>query len=211
MYWEQTAVVRTEHGITEEFQVKKGVRQGCVLSPSLFNLYTEKIFREIEDIEGVNVGGHNINNADDKSLLALEEQKLQNLLNTVNDKGKLYGIEINVKRIKSMVASKKQETPKVSINLDRTAIEQVEKMVYLGNITTEDGKSEVEIKRRIEIAKNAFNNMKSVLSSRNISLNTRMRLTKCYVWSTLLYGAETWTITKTLTKRIDAFEMWTYR
>ena len=42
MYWEQTAVVRTEHGITEEFQVKKGVRQGCVLSPSLFNLYTEK-------------------------------------------------------------------------------------------------------------------------------------------------------------------------
>ena len=56
-----------------------------------------------------------------------------------------------------------------------------------------------------------FNNMKSVLSSRNSSLNTRMRLTKCYVWSTLLYGAETWTITKTLTKRIDAFEMWTYR
>ena len=57
MYWEQTVVVRTEHGITEEFQVKKGVRQGCVLSPSLFNLYTEKIFREIEDMEGVNVGG----------------------------------------------------------------------------------------------------------------------------------------------------------
>ena len=53
--------------------------------------------------------------------------------------------------------------------------------------------------------------MKNVLSSRNISLNTRMRLTKCYVWSTLLYGAETWTITKTLTKRIDAFEIWTYR
>ena len=207
-------MVRTEHGITEEFQVKKGVRQGCVLSPSLFNLYTEKIFREIEDMEGANVGGHNINNlryADDTSLLALEEQKLQNLLTTVNVKSKLYGMEINVKKTKSMVASKKQETPKVSINLDGTAIEQVEKMVYLGSITTEDGKSEVETKRRIEIARNAFNNMKSVLASRNISLNTRMRLTKCYVWSTLLYGAETWIITKALTKRIDAFEMWTYR
>ena len=130
MYWEQTAVVRTEHGITEEFQIKKGVRQGCVLSPSLFNLYTEKIFREIEDMEGVNVRGHNINNlryADDTSLLALEEQKLQNLLTTVNDKGKLYGMEINVKKTKSMVASKKQETPKVSINLDGTAIEKVKK------------------------------------------------------------------------------------
>ena len=71
-----------------------------------------------------------------------------------------------------MVPSKKQETPQVSINLDGTAIEQVKKMVYLGSITTEDSKSEVEIKRRIEIARNAFNNMKSVLSSRNISLNT---------------------------------------
>ena len=88
------------------------------------------------------LGEHNINNlryADDTSLLALEEQKLQNPLNTVNDKGKLYGMEINVKKTKSMVASKKQETPKVSINLDGTAIEQVEKMVYLGSITTEDG------------------------------------------------------------------------
>ena len=64
-------------------------------------------------------------------------------------------------------------------------------MVYVGSITTEGGKSEVEIKRRIKIARNAFNNMKSVLSSRNISINPRMRLAKCYVWSTLLYGAET--------------------
>ena len=213
MYWEQTVVVRTEHGITGEFQIKKGVRQGCVMSPSLFHLYTEKIFREIEDMKGVNVGGHNINSlryADDTSLPTLEEQKLQNLLTTLNDKGKSYGIEINVKKTKSMVASKKQETPKVNISLDGTAVEQVKKMVYLRSITSVDGKSEVEIKRRIETARNAFNNMKSLLSSRNFSINTRIRLTKCYVWSTLLYGAETWTITKTLTKRIDTFVMWTY-
>ena len=110
-----------------------------------------------------------------------------------------------------MVSNKKQEMPKVNISFDGTTIEQVQKMVYLGSITTEDGESEVENKRRIEITRYAFSNMRAVLSSRNISINTRMRLTKCYVWSTLLYGAETWTITKTLTKRIDAFEMWTYR
>ena len=108
-----------------------------------------------------------------------------------------------MKKTMSMVASKEQETPKVSTSLYGTAIEQVQKMVYRGSITTEDGKSEVEIKRRIEIARNAFNRMKTGLSSRNISINTRMRLTKCYVRSTLIYGAETWTITKTLTKGID--------
>ena len=79
-------------------------------------------------------------------------------------------MEINVKKTESMVGSKKQETPDVSISLDGTTIEQVQRMVYLEIITREDGKTEVEIKRRIEISRNAFNNMKSVLSSRNISI-----------------------------------------
>ena len=112
------------------FQIKKGVRQGCVLSRILLYLYTEKIFREIEDMEDMNVGGHNINNlwyADDTSLLAPEEQNLHNLLTTVNDKGKPYGMEVNVKKAKPMLAIKKQETPKVSISLDGTEIEQVQK------------------------------------------------------------------------------------
>ena len=86
-------------------------------------------------------------------------------------------MEINLKKTRSMLGSKKQETTKLSISLAETAIEQLQKMVYLGGITTEGGKGEVEIKRRIEIARNAFNNMKSVLSSRNISINTRIRLT----------------------------------
>ena len=80
-------------------------------------------------MEGMNLGGNNINNlryADDTSLLALGEQKLQNLLTTVNDRGKPYGMEFNMKKTRSVVASKKQETPKVSISLDGIAIEQVQ-------------------------------------------------------------------------------------
>ena len=61
LYWEQSACVRTESGMTSEFEIKKGVRQGCVLSPNIFNLYTEKIFREVEDLKGINIGGVNIN------------------------------------------------------------------------------------------------------------------------------------------------------
>ena len=82
LYWEQSVVVRTENGMTSEFKIRKGVRQGCVLSPNLFNLYTEKIFREVEDMKGVNIGGVNINNlkyADDTVLLAGSPVDLQAL------------------------------------------------------------------------------------------------------------------------------------
>ena len=55
LYWEQSACVRTESGMTSDFKIKKGVRQDCVLSPNLFNLYTEKIFREVGDMKGINI------------------------------------------------------------------------------------------------------------------------------------------------------------
>ena len=78
-------------------------------------------------------------------------------------------------------------------------------------LITDNGKFDSEIKRRIEIARGAFNNISKVITSTKISTSTRLRLIKCYVWSTLSYGAETWTISKTLAGRINAFEMWTYR
>ena len=89
--WEQTGMVKIEGGITSEFKIKKGVRQGCVLSSSLFNLYTEQIFREVGVMKGVTVGGANISNlryANDTALLACNEKDRQDLVTAVNDKGK---------------------------------------------------------------------------------------------------------------------------
>ena len=89
LYWEQSASESTESGMTSEYKIKKGVRQGCVLLPSLFNLYTEKIFKEVEDMKGVHIGGVNINNrrhADDTVLLAEGPMFLQALLTAVNKK-----------------------------------------------------------------------------------------------------------------------------
>ena len=76
---------------------------------------------------------------------------------------------------------------------------------------TEDGRSEKEIKRRIIIARTTFTNMRTLLSYRSINLKTRLRAVKCHVWPTLFYGAETWTITKSLFSRRDTFDMWIYR
>ena len=61
------------------------------------------------------------------------------------------------------------------------------------------------------IARTPFINMRTLLSRRGINLKTRLRAIQCYIWPTLFYGAETWTITKSLLSKLDAFEMWVYR
>ena len=85
--------------------------------------------------------------------------------------------------------------PNISIRVEGKPVQQVDRVVYLGSMTTEDGKCDKEIKRRIGIARTAFESMANILS-RNTSIELRLRTAKCYIWSTLIYGAETWTLTK---------------
>ena len=83
--------------------------------------------------------------------------------------------------------------------------------MYLSYMAREDGKCDREIKRRIGIARTAFESMAKYLTSRNISIKSRSRIAKCYIGSTLVYGAETWTLTKVTSNILEAFEMWLYR
>ena len=101
--------------------------------------------------------------------------------------------------------------PNISISVEGKPIHQVDRMVYMGYMATEDGKCDKEIKRRIGIARTAFESMAKILTSRNISIELRSRIAKCYIWSTLLCEAETWTLTKVTSDKLEAFEMWLYR
>ena len=79
LYWEQSAAVRVNGETSKFINIQRGVRQGCVFYPDLFNLYSENILREIENIKGVITGGYNLNNiryADDTALIADSEEKL---------------------------------------------------------------------------------------------------------------------------------------
>ena len=105
IYREQKAAVRVEEETSNFQNIKRGVRQGCVLSPDLFSLHSEMIMRQIEEIEGLKIGGHNINNiryADDTVLTADSEEKLQELLNKVVEESENKGIELNSKKTESM-------------------------------------------------------------------------------------------------------------
>ena len=153
---------------------------------------------------------NNIRYADDTALLADEEKKLQDLLDVVVTESKRKGLEINKKKYFVMVMSKKTTAPVCYVTVKRERLEQLS-CFNLGSMVTSDGKSDTEIKRRIGIAKTVCKKMKRLLTSRNVDLGTRIRLLKCYVWSTLLYGCETWTVSKTMETRLQAAEMWFYR
>ena len=75
-----------------------------------------------------------------------------------------------------MVVTKNPKVPRINITIEEKPVKQVERMIYLGNMATEDWKSESEIKHRIEIARGAFENMSKVLTNRSININTRKRL-----------------------------------
>jgi len=214
LYWQQRTQIRLGSDLSDPVRIKRGVRQGCVLSPSLFNLYTEFIFRTIEGSPGLKVGGYTINNlryADDTVLLAESEQDLQELVTKINNESVKLGLKMNVKKTKTMIITKGTDRPRMKIVIDGKVVEQVDNFAYLGQLVTEDGRTESEVRRRIGIAKNSFDKLRKVLTSNKIKLETRMRLTQCYIWSVFMYGCETWTLTSSLEKRIDGFEMWIYR
>ena len=214
LYWKQEASVRLVNGDSKVQSIKRGVRQGCVMSPDLYNFYAEMIMRELRDLEGIKVGGENVNNiryADDTALVADSCEKLQNLINSLDRLSKEKGLNINMKKTKVMVVTKDFQPPKIDIKINNHSIDQVEHFNYLGSIVTSEGRCNEDIKRKIVLAKKAFNKIRNLVTNSKISMEIRKRFIKCYVWSVLLYGCETWTMSTTDEKKIEAVEMWCHR
>ena len=159
LYWDQTVAVRVEGELSEYTNIKRGVRQGCVMSPDLFNLYSEVILRNLDESEGLKANGENLNNlryADDTSQLAGSEEDLKTLLNIVVEESEKLGLSLNVKKTECMVVSKKKNNPECKLFSKGEQIRQVQKFKYIGYTLTSDGKCRTEIKKRIVIAKASF-------------------------------------------------------
>ena len=207
LYAGQEATARTRHGTTDWFQTGKGVCQGCILSPCLYNLYAEYITgnaRLDEAQAGIKIAGRNINNltyADDTTLTAESKEELKSLLK-VKEESEKAALKLNIQKTKIMASG-----PITSWQIDGETMEIVKDLIFLGSKITADGDCSHEIKRHSLLGRNTMTNLDSILKSRDITLLKKV----CLVFPVVMYGCESWTIKKTERQRIDAFELWCWR
>ena len=135
----QEATVRNEHGTTDWFQIGKGVRQGCILSPCLFNLYAEYIMRNAgldEAQAGIMIAGRNINNlryTDDTTLVTESKEELKSLQMKVKEESEKDGLKLNIQKTKIMASR-----PITSWQIDGEIVETVADCIFWGSKITAD-------------------------------------------------------------------------
>ena len=191
LYAGQEATVTTGHGTTDWFQIGKEVRQGCILSPWLFNLYAEYFMRNagLEEAQaGIKIAGRNINNlryADDTTLMAESEEELKSLLMKVKEESEKVGLKLNIQKMKFMASG-----PITSWQIDGETMETVTDFIFLGSKITVDGDCNHEIKRRLLLGKKAMTNLDSILKSRDITLSANVHRVKALVFPVVMYGCE---------------------
>ncbi|KAB0376894.1 hypothetical protein FD755_011338 [Muntiacus reevesi] len=165
------------------FQIGKGVCQGCILSPCLFNFYAEYIMRNSgleEAQDGIKIVGRNINNlryADDTTLMAESEEELKSLLMKVKEESEKIGLKFNIQKTKIMASG-----PITSWEIDGTTVETVSDFIFLGSKITADGDCSNEIKRRLLLGRKVMTNLDSILKSRDVTLPTKVHLVKAMVF-----------------------------
>ena len=183
-YAGQEATVRTGHGTTDWFQIGKGVRQGCILSPCLFNFYAEYIMRNAgldEAQAGIKTARRNINNlryADDTTLMAESKEELKSLMMKVKEESKKVGLKLNIQKTKILASG-----PITSWQIGR---ETVRDFIFLCSKITADSDCSHEIKRCLLLGRKVMTNLDSILKNRDIILPTKVHVVKAMVFQVVL-------------------------
>ena len=214
LYDGQLACVRTDKGNSDWFSLGQGVRQGCILSPTLFNLYAEYIMRRVTDNQegGLSIGGWHLSNlryADDTTLIATTLQELCDLLVRVKHESEEMGLHLNVAKTKIMVIG--EDVSADPIMVENEEVEVVSKFNFLGAYINSQGGCQDEIRRRLAIARTAMANLNQIWSDRNVTKATKIKLVQTLVFPIAIYASESWTINKADQNRINAFELWCWR
>ena len=217
LYTDQSATVRTTHRLTVDLRIEKGARQGCIVSPHLFNIYSEVIMRTaLEGFEGtVKIGGRSITNlryADDIVLVGGSIEELQNIVNRVHEASSQAGLYLNTSKTKVMkIIRVPLQNEQSNISVNGQDIENVKDFVYLGAMITENYDDSKGIKRRITIAKNAMISLVKIFGKTDQFQLLQRKDLPSLVFGIATYGSECWILKTTDKKKINSFELWCYR
>ena len=182
----QEATVKTGHGITDCFQIGKGLCQDYILSPCLFNLHAEYIMQNAgldEAQASIKTAGRNINNlrnVDDTTIMAESEEELKSFLMKVKQESEKTGLKLNIQKTKIMAFGSI-----LSCEIDGG---KVADFIFLGSKITVDSDCCHKIKRCLLLGRNAMTSLFSILKSRDITLPTKVCIIKVMVFPVVMYG-----------------------
>ena len=210
LYAGQEATVRTGRGTTDWFQTGKGVRQGCTLSPCLFNFYAEYIIRNsgLEEAQaGIKIAGRNISNlryADDTTLMAESEKELKSLLMKVKEESENFGLKLNIQKTKIMASS--------HITSWQTGKQWRQcQTLFLGAPKSLQMVTAAMKLKTLTPWKESYDQPRQHIKKQRHYFVNKGHLVKAMVFPVVMYGCESWTVMKAKHQRIDAFELWCWR
>ena len=181
----------------------------------LFNMYSEMILRHLADCpERIVVNGIKINNLRytiPSSLRRRWKVSQKSSMMQSPPCSEQLGLQVNGKKANTHACFELGSPTNLSPNARDTPFEYVPSSVYLGALVTADARRKKEIRRRISSAKATFTRLRAVSTDRKFSIYINIRPLKAFVWPTLLYGCESWTLAAETRRRVGAAEMWLYR
>ena len=210
LYDKATSAVGMNGSIGEWFRTTVGVRQDCLLSPTLFNIFLERIMSDtLEEHDGkISIRGKNTTNlryADDIDALAEEEQELEALVESLDKICTRYKMEISAEKTKLMTNSVNgiQREREREIKVKGQKLGTVTSFKCLGAVVSDDG-SKPEVLSRIAQATAAVVKLKPIWRDNNISLGSKVKLMRSLVISIFLFACESWTLTGELYREKNA-------
>ena len=218
MYEGNRMCVRVGGEESEWFESKVGLRQGCVMSPWLFNLYMDGVVREVSarvEGEGVKMVGADgrgwelcqILFADDTALVADSEEKLQKLVEEFGRVCERRKLRVNVNKSKVMRCTRGDDVGRLNVSLNGELLEEVDQFKYLGAQVSRRGGVEEEVSWRVGEARKAAGTVKKLWKNGGLGMGAKKMLYEGIVVPTALYGSETWGLKEVERKKLNVFEM----